>query len=357
MSVNDRIVMENAKSSLCCEYGRYQVKIPWKDDKTELPDNYDMALKRLDSTEKRLKKDSLISEAYCSNIQNYVDKGYIHKVDGAGQSHWYLPHFPVIRPDKATTKTRIVLDASATYQGIPLNQMINQGPKLQQELTDVLLRFRKNPVAVVYDIAEMYLRVEIAPTDRSYFRFLWRDMDTNRVPDVYEFSRVVFGVNCSPFLAQLVIQEHAKKHTDEFPMAAETVLKSTYMDDSMDSVLSEQDGVKLHEQLSELLKRADMYTRKWLSNSENVLNKIPMDDRATEIEIEGTDLHGAKTLGILWLAREDVFTFQFKPFSDSFTYTKRNVLKKIASLFDPLGFYHLTLFVPRSCCSPCGLVA
>ena len=61
-----------------------------------------------------------------------------------------------------------------------------------------------------------------------------------------------------------MIQEYAKKYADEFPMAAEIVLKSTYMDNSMDSC-SEQHGVKLYEQLSELLKQADTYARKWLS--------------------------------------------------------------------------------------------
>jgi len=82
----------------------------------------------------------------------------------------------------------------------------------------------------------MYLQVEIAAKDRRFSRFLWRNLEIDRPPDVYEFSRVVFGVNCSPFLAQFVAQNHAKKLSAEFPEAAETVLKSTYMDDSMDSV-------------------------------------------------------------------------------------------------------------------------
>ena len=42
-----------------------------------------------------------------------------------------------------------------------------QGPKLQQELFDVLLRFRKLPVAAVCDIAEMYLQITLHPGDRS----------------------------------------------------------------------------------------------------------------------------------------------------------------------------------------------
>ena len=86
------------------------------------------------------------------------------------------------------------------------------------------------------DIAEMYLRIEVTPKDRPYKLFLWRTLNQERAPDEYEFSRVVFGINSSPFQAQFVAQTHAERHRDEFPMAAELVLKSTCMDDSMDSV-------------------------------------------------------------------------------------------------------------------------
>ena len=61
------------------------------------------------------------------------------------------------------------------------------------------------------DISEMYLQVEIAAKDRHFFRFLWCNMET----DVYMFSRVVFGVNCLPFLAQFVAQNHAKRLSAE----------------------------------------------------------------------------------------------------------------------------------------------
>ena len=54
-------------------------------------------------------------------------------------------------------------------------------------------------------------------------------METKENPSVFEFERVVFGVNASPCLAQFVIQEHARKHQSQFPLGAETVLKSTYM--------------------------------------------------------------------------------------------------------------------------------
>jgi hypothetical protein len=343
MSSNDRQLMQQARETMEYSNGRYTVAIPWKDGGPELPNNYEMAAKRLENTERRLLKDPTVQHSYCATIRQYEEKGYIQRVGNTATSKpeecaWLLPHFPVIRPDKTTTKTRIVFDASATHNGMSLNQAINQGPKLQRELTDVLTRFRKNPVALVCDIAEMYLQVEIAPADRKYFRFLWRDTNANKPPDIYEFSRIVFGVNCSPFLAQFVSQQHAVKLEREFPRAAETVLKSTYMDDSMDSVADAQQGILLYKQLSQLWRLAGMHTRKWLSNSDTVLACIPSEDRAMEMEIEGDQLQGAKTLGVLWLAKDDVFTFHYNQPDEAFIYTKRSVLKKVAALFDPLGF-------------------
>jgi len=38
---------------------------------------------------------------------------------------------------------------------------------LQNNLFDVLLRFRRYPVALACDVAEMYLRVELDPKDRT----------------------------------------------------------------------------------------------------------------------------------------------------------------------------------------------
>ncbi|XP_071118413.1 uncharacterized protein [Haliotis cracherodii] len=186
------------------------------------------------------------------SYSEYHTKGYIRKVpteEMTNTGKWYLPHFPVVRLDRLTTKVRIVFDASAKYKGISLNEVIHQGPKLQRELFDVLLRFRRNPVALMSDIAEMYLQVKISPDDWPYHRFLWRSMKRDEQPTEYEFSRVVFGVNASPFLAQFVSQENAKKHQGDLPLAAETVQKATYMDDSMDSVEDDNTAIELYRQL------------------------------------------------------------------------------------------------------------
>ena len=138
-------------------------------------------------------------------------------------------------------------------------------------------------------------------------------MDIKRKPEVYEFERVVFGKKSAPFEAQYTIQEHARKHQKRFPAAAETVLESTYMDDSMDSTIDEQSAIDLYHQLSQLWEKAGMHARKWLSNSTHVLKKVPQDDRLGKVDFNHEDLPSTKTLGVVWIAEADVFTFNTKP--------------------------------------------
>ena len=77
----------------------------------------------------------------------------------AEEDQWYLPHFPVIRNDKTTSKVRIVFDAAAKQDGKCLNDAVLPGPKLQRELVNVLCRFRSAPVALSADISQMFLQV------------------------------------------------------------------------------------------------------------------------------------------------------------------------------------------------------
>lgn len=81
-----------------------------------------------------------------------------------------------------------------------------------------------------------------------------------------------------------------------------------------------------------------MHARKWLSNSQNVLAEIPIHDRKSEVDLDRNQLPCTKTLGIWWLADKDIFTFKECTPDGSILFTKCNFLKKIATLFDPIGF-------------------
>ena len=222
----------------------------------------------------------------------------------------------------------MVLDAASKSNGMCLNDAIDQGPKLQNDMTDILRRFRKNRIGITCDISEMYLQIELRPEDRMYHRFLWRDCQKEQEPEIYEFNRVVFGVNASPFLANFTSQKNALIFKEKFPRAAETVEKSTYMDDSLDSVNSNNEGKTLEMEISDLWNEANMQAHKWFSNSEEVLKSIKPGEKRKE-----TETH---VLGVIWDTSNDTLRIEWTSEKMIDTFTKRNALKCVASMFDPL---------------------
>ena len=249
--------------------------------------------------ERKLSRDEKTANKYNQIIEGYVNKGYMRILERAPENEkkkWYLPHFAVIKPDKETTKTRIVFDASAAQNGISLNDIIHQGPKLQRDLVKVLMRFRRDPVTIIGDISEMYLQVKVKEEDRSLFRFLWQYLDEKKSPVIHEFTSIMFGMNAAPFALQYVVRDNAEKHQTEYSLGAETVLEPIYMDDTMDSTKTEDDAMYLYEELKKLWKVCGMKPHKWLSNSRKVLDQIPIEERAKKIDIKDNILSSLNSL-------------------------------------------------------------
>lgn len=171
-----------------------------------------MAKQRLLSTEKKLLKNKEVAVAYQQVLTGYLDKQYICRVPKKEKpkQELLLPHFPVVRPEKASTKVRIVFDDSAPFEDKSLNTEALPGPKLQSNIFDILVKFRKGTVALAGDISQMYHQLVLPEEDRSLHRFLWRDLDLSKQPEVYEFLRFVFGGCYGPFCAQYTWQRHAQ---------------------------------------------------------------------------------------------------------------------------------------------------
>ena len=64
------------------------------------------------------------------------------------------------------------------------------------------------------------------------------------------------------------------------------------------------------------------------------------------LDLEKRELQTTKTLGVLWAATDDKFSFRHSLQLDGFEFTMRNVLRRTASVYDPLGF--LSPYVIRS---------
>ena len=81
-----------------------------------------------------------------------------------------------------------------------------------------------------------------------------------------------------------------------------------------------------------------MKARKWTSNAAKVIEAAPEENRATELRLNDKEEPIVKALGITWNTSEDRVAICTGTENKVLPMTKRNVLKKIAGVFDPLGF-------------------
>lgn len=67
----------------------------------------------------------------------------------------------------------------------PLNDHLHAGPKLQEDLAAVILRWRTFRLVYTADIAKMYRQIRIDERDINYQRILWNP-ELNQAPREYQ---------------------------------------------------------------------------------------------------------------------------------------------------------------------------
>ena len=72
---------------------------------------------------------------------------------------WYLPHHPVTNVHKPK-KVRVVFDSAAKCNELSLNDTLVKGATIMNSLIGVLIRFRKNRIALVADVEAMFHQVK-----------------------------------------------------------------------------------------------------------------------------------------------------------------------------------------------------
>ena len=99
----------------------------------------------------------IIKEQLKLNIAEKVPPSETNNFDQVGNIH-YLPHRPVIKDDRATSKVCIVFDASSIIEGPSLNDCLHTGPSLTEPLLSVNLCFRANKIVFIVDIEKHFCK-------------------------------------------------------------------------------------------------------------------------------------------------------------------------------------------------------
>lgn len=203
-----------------------------------------------------------------------------------------------------------------------------------EDLTGLLIKFREHPIGIVADVEKAFLQLGLQDLDRDVTRFLWLK-DPNRGPSPdnilhFRFCRVPFGVIASPFLLNAAIRYHLTKSNNTL---MRQIADDIYVDNVVTGAQSTSDALKLYKETKQSFNCLSMNLREWNSNSKQMISQIPDKFRAQDSET-------VKVLGLLWDIHSDKLRLKtnFENKQIDTVQSKREVLKTIASVYDPCGF-------------------
>jgi hypothetical protein len=161
--------------------------------------------------ERRFQKDPVLKKEYVTFMTEYEKLNHMTHINENEAievpGHMcYIPHHCVRNENSQTTKLRVVFDASTkTESGFSLNDVLQKGPAIQEELINILSRFRTHNFVLTADIKKMYRQIQVYDNHRDYQRILWRKND-NELIKTYRLNTVTYGTVPASYLATACLQ-------------------------------------------------------------------------------------------------------------------------------------------------------
>ena len=275
--------------------GRFEVRLPFRSC-ARPQSNFKSAHGRDVSLRKKLSDKEELE--YDSQIKKLIGQGYVERVkEPSSTVGFFMPLFGV----KSKGKLRVVFDGSAVdARGISLNDCLDTGPNLLALVFDILIRFRIYSSPLVTDMTAAFHQLQLHVDDRPWVQFVWKG-------EILRFSRVPFGLNCGPFLLLHTLRHFYK--TLE-PALGKFLQSSTYMDDVVSSLpdANSRDTV--------------------LHNAVQAFSQVGITLRESD---------GPTLLGLPYSRQEDSIAVNMEKLCAPKSYTRRELLRNLASVFDPLG--------------------
>ena len=306
---------------------RYFTSLPWRKD-MKLHNHFDLSVSRLHALYRKLSSSNKLLSNYNDQIEQQLQGGVIETAEPVCESTHYLPHHCVVRDKSSTTNVRIVYDGSAksSKRDHSLNDCLHKGPKLIPKVLPLLLRFRSSSYGLTADIRKAFLMVGIESADRDYLRFLWfRDInDLSKGLVHYRFCRLPFGLISSPAVLNAVLKHHFESHGKSYH-------ESFYVDDFISGFDSIEKGHEILNDLKSTASIAGFTIHKVISNASE------LRDNQTESSVLGVPWNlESDTLNVSLVSLQN-FLQSLKFEYNTFSFTKRTLLRLLGSIFDPLG--------------------
>lgn len=147
--------------------------LPFRKPRQRLPNNKEQAISQFTSLQRTLKRKPEMQHQYVEFMGKVFTSGHAEVAPPLKESEefWYLPTFGVYLSQKPN-QIRVVFDSSAQWSGISLNDVLLKSPDLNNSLLGVLIRFRKEKIAILADICQMFHCFLVHEDHRNFLRFL-----------------------------------------------------------------------------------------------------------------------------------------------------------------------------------------
>ncbi|XP_011858530.1 PREDICTED: uncharacterized protein LOC105556071 [Vollenhovia emeryi] len=319
------------------EQGRFVVRLPIKEDVAcNMGNSKDIAMKRFLSLERKLNKNPSLKTEYVKFLREYEELGHMRAVDISQNpaKRVFLPHQAVVKETSASTRVRVVFDASSRdSKGISLNDALHKGPIIQSDLFSIVLRFRCFRYVLSADIIKMYRQILVHGDHTPLQTILWRESNDGPIM-TYELVTLTYGTRPASFIAIKCLQQLAEEEGSDCPLAARAIREDFYVDDLLTGAETVEGLLQLKKQVTDILRKGGLELHKWNSNVPGV-RKVSDQDNEEFVELEKEQ--ESKLLGIRWNPREDTLHFVAPVQNKDSRVTKRAILSEISRLFDPLG--------------------
>ncbi|XP_031789007.1 uncharacterized protein LOC116417952 [Nasonia vitripennis] len=154
--------------------GRYVLRLPFRPNRIYLGNSRPAALAALHRLEQRLKRCPSVNEKYNEFMEGYISRGHMKEKSTLASSSnekpsFILPHHGVFKTHGDMSKLRVVFNGSVKLpKGLPINDCLHPGPKLQLDIFDVLLRWRSFRYCFSGDIEKMFRQILIDERDQAF---------------------------------------------------------------------------------------------------------------------------------------------------------------------------------------------
>lgn len=134
-------------------------------------------------------------------------------------------------------------------------------------------------MAVSADIKGIFHQIRLLTKVRPFLRFIWRDLQSENPPDVYEWQVLPFGTTSSSCCAIFALQHHACNSEAKYPGLQDVEHQSFYVDNCLTSFPSVAAAKQTVDRLRSMLAEGGFDLRQWASSHPVVVAHLPTEQK------------------------------------------------------------------------------